>query len=105
VSARKGHAKPIAKSNQCLTNLVLKKHDDGDADIKQRTTEYEFQCGQVSLGGKPVKEGENPDRGSHGSGASSTNEFQNCIHKQEDQNQVRDVSRLTKPSQVLRVWQ
>jgi hypothetical protein len=105
VSARKRHAKPIAKSNQRLTNLALKKHDDRHADIKERTTEDKLQGSQVALSGKPVKEGESPDRGGHGSGASSTNEFQNCIHKQEHQDQIRDVSRLTKPSQVLRVWQ
>ena len=60
---------------------------------------------QVLFDGEPVKEGESSDRGGHGSGASSPNEFQNCIHKQEDKNDIRDIARLTKPSQVLRVWQ
>jgi hypothetical protein len=105
LAARKRHSKAVAESDERLTNLVLKEHDDGDADVEQRPTQNKCKCSQVLSYGDRVKEGKRSDRGGHGSGAGSTNEFQNCIHKQEDKNDIRDIARLTKPSQVLRVWQ
>src|SRR5229473_4159823 len=102
---REGHAKTIAKRNQCLADFRLEKHDDGDADVKQATAQHKFQGCEVFLDGEPVEEGESANGGGHRGGASPTNEFQNCIHKQEDKHDVRDVARLTKSSQILRVWQ
>jgi hypothetical protein len=105
VFSGEGHSESIAEGNQSLTDLALKKHDDGYADVKQCAAENEFNCGEILSGGNPVKEGKCSDRGCHRSGTSSTNKFQNCIHEQEDQKQVRDVSRLTESCEVLRVWQ
>jgi hypothetical protein len=83
----------------------LKKDNDCDSDIEEGTAQQEGKRCEVLSDRDPVKQGEGTDCGSHRSGASSTNEFQNCIHKQEDQDEIRDIPRLTKPSQVLRVWQ
>src|ERR1051325_3048189 len=102
---RKRHTKAIAEGYQSLTNLVLKQHDDRYTDINQTTAQNKFQGCEVFFNGKPVEEGKCADGGGHWLGASTANQFQNCIHKQEDKDKVRDVSRLAESSQILRVWQ
>jgi hypothetical protein len=83
----------------------LEEDNDCDPDIEKGTAQKKGKRCEILSDGNPVEEGKGPDCGSHRSGASSTNEFQNCIHKQEDKREIRDIPRLTKPSQVLRVWQ
>src|SRR6185295_17193905 len=94
---RERHAKAIAESDQRLPDLVLKENDDGNADVEQGAAQNKSERRQVLSDGEPVKEGKNSDGGGHGRGASSANEFQNCIHEQEDKNDIREIARLTKP--------
>src|ERR1051325_4353291 len=103
--SRERHAKAIAESDQRLPNLVLKENDDGHADVKQSAAQNKSKRSQILSDGEPVKEGKNSDGSGHGRGASSADEFQNCIHEQEDQNDIREIARFTKPCEVLRVWQ
>jgi len=105
VLSRERHTESVAKGDKRLPDLGLEKDNDGDSNVKQRTAQDKFKCCQALFDCYPVKEGESSDCGGHGGDASSTNEFQNCIHKQEDKNEIRDVARLSKPSEVLRILQ
>ena len=105
MSPRKWHAKTIAESNQRLSDLRLEEHNDRNTYVKQTVAQHEFEGRKILFDGEPVEENKGGNAGSHRRGASAAQELQNCIHKQKDENDVRDITRLTDPSQILCVWQ
>src|SRR5688500_2197163 len=94
----KRHTKTISKRNQSLTNFRLKQDDDCYTDVQQPVAEHELERREILFDGKPVEENEETDPGGHRSGARAAQEFQDRIHQQKDEDDVRDVARLNHTS-------
>ena len=102
---RKRHPKTIPKRNQRLANFRLEQDDYGDTDVQQPIAEYELEGREILFDGKPVEKNEGGDAEGHRSSARTPQEFQDRIHKQKDEDDVRDIAQLKHPSQILGVWQ
>src|SRR6185503_10261737 len=101
----KRHPKTIPKRNQRLANFRLEQDNDCDPDVQQSVTENELERRKILFDGKPVEENDGGDAESHRSSAGASQKFQDCIHKQKDEDDVCDIAQLDHPSQILGVWQ
>src|SRR5262245_24986490 len=104
MTARKRHAKAISKTYQGLPNFGLKKHDDDHANVKQRTTQNEFERSQTLINGEPIQKTEYSQPGCHRSGTGATQKFQDAIDQQKHQYNVDDRTWLCKPGEVVPHW-
>jgi len=92
------HTEPIPKGNQRLPDLRLEEDNYGDANVEESITQDESQSREILFDREPVEENEGCDTGGHGRGTRTAQELQNCIHKQKDECDIRDVARFNNTS-------